>query len=448
MRRALVILSVGAAMLSVGQPALALDESAAWGQVPSPNVGSLENELAGLAVVGPNDFWAVGRYNSGRPPTVTGRDTLALHWNGTAWSQVPTPNPTWSGADFFTLEDAAAVSGSQVWAVGYAEDFGSLKSTTLIEKWNGSSWSIVSSPNPGGPNLPNRLSAVAAAGPKDVWAVGEAGYPNEQPVVLRYNGRRWRAVPTGCGEALYGVDAVSATDVWAVGPNTTCHFDGNAWVVVPSPQPRGAFNELEYSLRDVSAAGPNDVWASGYRVIQSGEYSVFASLVEHWDGTAWTRMTIVPGHQLNGIDAVASNDVWAVGTDATRGVVAHYDGHGWDLIPSPTPGDSGALAEVGAESADHLWAVGTSLGKSLVLESPSRFEGTVTGQTGVAFATVSWFGPESGSVETDVGGGFAVAGLAAGSYQLIATNPGCSPAQANVTVVAGITQPQNLPIDC
>jgi hypothetical protein len=96
MRRAMVVLAVGALMLSVGNSASALEQSEAWGQVPSPNVGSLENELAGLAVVGPNDIWAVGRYNSGRPPTATGRDTLALRWNGTAWSAVPTPNPTWA----------------------------------------------------------------------------------------------------------------------------------------------------------------------------------------------------------------------------------------------------------------------------------------------------------------------------------------------------------------
>ena len=448
MRRAVVILAVGAALLALGQPAFALEESAAWGQVPSPNVGTLENELAGLAAVGPNDIWAVGRYNTGRPPTVTGRDTLALHWNGTVWSPVTTPNATWAGADFFTLEDADAVSANQVWAVGYAEDFASLKSTTLIERWNGSTWSIVPSPNPAGSNRPNELFAVAASGSNVVWAVGEAGYPEEKALVLRFNGNRWRAVPNGCGTALYGLDVVSANDVWAVGPNTTCHFDGSAWAIVPSPQPRGQFNEVEYALKDLSAVGPNDVWASGYRVIDAGEYYEYASIVEHWDGKAWSLTTIVPGHQLTGIEALAPDDVWAVGTDATRGVVAHFDGTGWDLVPSPTPGDSGVLTDLEAQSSDHLWAVGTSLGKSLVLESPSRFEGTVVGETGVAFATVSWFGPESGSVQTDAGGGFAAPGLAAGTYQLFATNPGCSPAQANVTVVAGKTVNKNLPIQC
>ena len=241
---------------------------------------------------------------------------------------------------------------------------------------------------------------------------------------------------------------VSATDVWAVGSNTTCHFDGNAWSVIPSPQPRPQYNEIDYRLLDVSSAGPDDVWVSGLRVIESGEHLDYASILEHWDGTAWTLTTVVPGQSLHGIEALASNDVWAVGTDGTRGLVVHFDGTGWTLVPSPTPGDSGSLADVEAESTEHLWAVGTAQGKSLVLEAPSRFEGTVTGQTGVAYATVSWFGPESGSVQTDPGGAFAAPGLAAGKYLFIATNPGCSPAQAQVTVVAGNTVLQNLPIQC
>src|SRR5712692_10697536 len=184
MKRLAVLLAVAAAVLMAAPPGLALEEGAAWGVVPSPNRGTHENELAGLAAIASDDIWAVGRYNSGRPPTVTGRDTLALHWDGTAWAGVPTPNPTWSGADFFTLEDADAVSSGLVWSVGYAENFASLKSTTLIERWNGSAWSIVPSPNPGGSNLPNKLFAVAVSGPRDVWAVGEAGYP-ERALVLR-----------------------------------------------------------------------------------------------------------------------------------------------------------------------------------------------------------------------------------------------------------------------
>ena len=193
---------------------------------------------------------------------------------------------------------------------------------------------------------------------------------------------------------------------------------------------------------------PNDVWVSGYRVIEQFEYFAYASIVEHWDGTSWTLDTIVPGHFLHGIQALAPNDVWAVGTDSTRGVVAHFDGGHWKLVPSPTPGDSGSLADVEAESSDHLWAAGTGMAKTLVLEAPSRLEGTVVGDTDVAGAVVSWFGAETGSVETDSGGEFAIAGLTAGEYLLIATYQGCSPSNARVQVTAGQTVERNLQLGC
>src|SRR5438132_5623136 len=392
-----------------------------------------ENELAGLAVVAPDDIWAVGRYNSGRPPTVTGRDTLSLHWDGTSWGIVPTPNPTWAGADFFTLEDSAAVSSDEVWAVGYAEDFSSLKSTTLVERWNGSRWTIVRSPNPAGDEYPNRLWSVDGAGPTDVWAVGGAGYP-ERSLILRWDGSAWRTVRNRCGTELQAIGVLTASDIWAVGASVTCHYDGSSWRVVPSPQPRPAYNELAYVLNGVSAARPDDVWVTGARVLQMGEYVSYESIAEHWNGSAWTLDTTPPGQSLNGVRALSPTDVWAVGTAGVRGVVAHLDGRGWSLVRSPTPGDSGSLVAVDAESSAHLWAVGTAMAKTLVLESPSRFEGTVIGDTNVAGATVSWFGPESGSTETDSFGNYAIVGLTAGHYHLIGTNPGCSPATKDVVV--------------
>jgi hypothetical protein len=426
-------------------PAVALSEDAAWGEIPSPNRGQKENELAGLALVAPDDLWAVGRYNANRPPTVTGRDTLAMHWDGSAFTIVPTPNPTWPGADFFTLEDAVALAADDVWAVGSAQDFGSLKSTTLIERWDGTAWRIVRSPNPGGASLPNVLNAVGAASATDIWAVGGAGFPSVG-LILRWNGSRWRSVRNGCGVSLLGVEVISSTDVWAVGENTTCHFDGAAWSVIPSPQPQG--NDIAYVLEDMSGTGPDDVWAVGHRVIIDGEHFDLAAIVEHWDGTEWKLNTFVPSHQLDGVVALASDDVWAVGTDSIRGTVVHFDGNQWALVPSPSPDGSGTLSDVAAESADHLWAVGTSLGRTVVLEAPSRFDGTVVGDTNVSFATVSWFGPETGSTETNDLGEYSAAGLTAGTYQLIATNPGCNPGTAEVVVTAGETVTQNIMIDC
>jgi hypothetical protein len=68
-----------------------------------------------------------------------------------------------------------ALSPSDVWAVGAWGSFQSVTPhapQTLIEHWNGVSWSVTSSPN-AHPNVDsNVLSAVAAATPNDVWAVG------------------------------------------------------------------------------------------------------------------------------------------------------------------------------------------------------------------------------------------------------------------------------------
>jgi hypothetical protein len=83
----------------------------AWKQVPSPNSGTASdaNVLSGVAVTSPSDAWAVGSYASGR-----GR-TLTLHWNGTAWKQVPSPN---AGSGKNALVGVAATSASNAWAVG------------------------------------------------------------------------------------------------------------------------------------------------------------------------------------------------------------------------------------------------------------------------------------------------------------------------------------------
>jgi hypothetical protein len=441
-RRIVAIASVVAVTATMGTAALAVAEDAAWGEVPSPNASDLQNELAGISAASGADIWAVGRYNSGRPPTVTGRDTLALHWDGASWKIVSTPNPTWPGADFFTLDDVVALATPDAWAVGHVADFGGLKSTTLIEHWDGASWKIVLSPNPAGSNLPNQLYAVDAAGPQDVWAVGSSGSPS-RPLILRFNGSRWVTVRNQCRVGLNGVDVLSSSQIWAVGASTTCRYDGTSWKVVPSPQPRGAFQEISYNLQDVSVAAPDAAWAVGHRVISTGESLTFSSLIEQWDGTSWTRITDIPGQTLSGVLALTPNDVWAVGTDGTRGIVLHWDGVRWSQVPSPTPGDSGRLADLTAVGTDHLWAAGTAQDKTLILEAPSATMGTVVGDTNVAFALVSWFGPESDSTQTNGFGEYAAPGLVAGDYFFTVTNQGCTPASGNVTVVAGVTTEAN-----
>jgi plastocyanin len=208
----------------------------------------------------------------------------------------------------------------------------------LIERWNGSAWSV--SPNNGIADLngidavspsdvwAGELHAVSARAHRDVWAVGEQeveSQPGPVVLILRWNGRVWRLVPHPLLDVddseLFGVAALSATDVWMVGQTDSEeqgqrtlieHWDGSSVTVVPSPSP-GA---VENVLSAVSAVSASDIWATG----SYSDGAVAHPLVEHWNGTTWSVVSaqdpLAPGSLagLAGVAARPGGDVWAVGS--------------------------------------------------------------------------------------------------------------------------------------
>src|SRR5205823_6086798 len=128
-----------------------------------------------------NDVWAVGQYSN----SSSSSQTLTMHWNGTAWSVVSSPSP---GIYDNELRDVTAVASNDVWAVG---DNGYGIYQTLIEHWNGSAWAVVPSPNVG--TTSNYLYGVAAVSANDVWAVGYYGNfaSLHQTLIEHWNGSTW-----------------------------------------------------------------------------------------------------------------------------------------------------------------------------------------------------------------------------------------------------------------
>ena len=126
----------------------------------SPNAGS-GSTLADIAVVAPNDVWAVGSYAVPGPLW----QTFILHWNGTSWSVIPSPNQA-PGSNY--LYGVTARAANDVWAVGSYTD-ASNTTQALILHWDGVSWSI--SPTAVAP-ADSTLQDVAALAPNAVWAIG------------------------------------------------------------------------------------------------------------------------------------------------------------------------------------------------------------------------------------------------------------------------------------
>ncbi len=329
-----------------------------WTVIPSPNINSAENVLNGVAAVSSSDVWAVGYSDDHLSP----RQTLTEHWNGTAWTIVPSPSP---GTSFNNLFGVAAVSSSDVWAVGgYAGDVGSL---TLIEHWNGTVWTVVSSPSPGAYN--NNLWGVTAISSSDVWAVGE--YSNDgnlfQTLTEHWNGTAWTIVPSpNAGDTsdnnLRGVAAVSSSDVWAVGSyaggggdqTLVEHWNGTVWTVVSSPNVNG-----NGSVDAVAAVSGSDVWAVGS---YSNAQDFPQTLIEHWNGTVWSVVASPNGSSgyngLLGVAAVSSSDVWAVGGYDSQTLVLNWNGTVWAVESSPNVNGTGFLNAAAAVSSSDVWAAG------------------------------------------------------------------------------------------
>jgi hypothetical protein len=117
-------------------------------------------------------------------------------------------------------------------------------------------------------------------------------------------------------------------------------------------------------MYDVEAIASDDVWAVG--ALATGN-STAEAVVHHWNGATWsvvpTPSTGTPRSGLVSIDAVSANDIWAVGfVDAGNStpLIEHWNGSSWSIVASPSPPTTFSnLRAIDAISANDIWAVGT-----------------------------------------------------------------------------------------
>ena len=344
-----------------------------WSVVASPNHGADSDYLNGVAAVSANNVWAVGGYVTNGGPNSVDR-SLIEHWNGSQWSTVTSLNVGKGNND---LTGVAVVSANDIWSVG-TTNLGPphYTSQSLIEHWNGTKWSLVSSPPPGGSG--GGLRSISVISANDIWAVGNYNDNSATSHTLaeHWDGSHWTIVPSpdpaSGGNYLEGVTVISSNNVWAVGGSFTTgpantlieHWDGTVWSVVSSPNPGLAYNAL-FGVTSVSA---NDIWAVGNEYNRNVRGSL--TLIEHWNGTAWSVVSSpsLPSQKnfLASVSAMASNNVWAVGyaIQPDRGpgqtVIEHWNGSQWSIVASPNPG-SGSDQLFGVTfvpATSQVWSVG------------------------------------------------------------------------------------------
>lgn len=341
---------------------------AQWTVMASPNPSTTFNTLSSVAALSPTDVWAVGHRDGDIYGGCSACKTLTEHWNGSAWSVIPSLTPGNGGA----LSGVAALSTSDVWTVGNEVSLGN--GYPLIEHWNGTSWSVSAAADAG--STQSHLSGVAADAPNDVWAVGTTATNLDQPLVEHWNGSAWSTIPvpgvSGAESNLTAVAAISATDVWAVGysyPGSaylalTEHWDGTNWSIIPSPSPYPDTGRTY--LRGVTAVASNNVWAVGSYFVPS--QNTDQTLIEHWDGMKWTivaspdvnqsSLSLYP-NDLSGVIALSADNIWAVGSGHFLTLTVHWDGVSWRVVPSANVGQYNVgLAGIAGLVGKQVWAVG------------------------------------------------------------------------------------------
>src|SRR5215469_5786542 len=390
-----------------------------WSVSGSPNPGNgYAAALSGVSCTSATSCTAVGWYsvNGGGP------FTLIESWNGSTWSIVPSPNPA-GEAPAPNLKAVSCTSTSACVAVGSYETSSGLV-RTLIESWNGGTWSIVPSPNPSLDG--SYLAAVSCRSASLCTAVGQLGQYGNGTLIESWNGSTWSVVPspnpTGGRGALAGVSCPSASSCRAIGsyPGSRGYsralaesWNGSKWSIVPTPN-QGTLNNVlgGVSCRSASACVAVGDFAITTRVTQTlaetwhaGKWSIARSanhvtydnglgavscpsagfcvalggfvdtkrvlrpLIEKWNGSDWSIMPSPDVSGVGGINCRSAKFCFAVGGRSGKTLIEKWNGSTWSIVPSPSPRFSDYLAGVSCPSASSCTAVGSYVNSAQVGDS-------------------------------------------------------------------------------
>jgi IPT/TIG domain len=286
--------------------------------VPSP-AGATASVLYGVSCTSSTACIAVGSYTNSSGVEVA----LAEIWNGSEWALQSAPDPT--GATLTRLQGLSCTSSTACTAVGLYHNSSGVE-VTLAETWNGTTWSIQSTPNPTGAKA-SALMSVSCTSSNACTAAQD--YLNSSnvivPLVERWNGTAWAeqaaVTPTGATNTkIHRVSCTSSTACSAVGVYTNSSgvevtlaetWNGTTWSIQSTPNPTGATLSR---LQGLSCTSSTACTAVG---LYHNSSNVELTLAETWNGTTWSiQSTPNPA----GSQATALNSVSCTSSSACTAV--------------------------------------------------------------------------------------------------------------------------------
>jgi hypothetical protein len=349
---------VAASAMTVAAPASAVTTPVTktpspWHQYDVPVQG--QANLVSVTAPSRDDAWAAGflvKINgaaAARPDATapaedecyerTSFPSLMLHWDGSAWRQVPMPLVG-------RINHVSASGPNDAWASADCD----------LLHWDGKTWtSIPYAPVPGAQQSGN--GAVKTVSADDAWLAGNT-YDNttgaERAFIQHWTGKRWQIVTLpdlGDDFTLDSIDALGADDVWAAGTDYTgndvhaenvllLHWNGKSWKRLPAP----ATGEWTQRVSQVRALARGDVWVAGWAKQAPAGDQIRRSLILHWNGRAWANSPTPDGPgelmdiaQVDGT-MTAVGDTFSPSTTSWGMYILRKTTNGWQSESAPVDG--------------------------------------------------------------------------------------------------------------
>ncbi len=330
-----------------------------WAIQTTPNPsGATGSGLGGVSCISATACTAVGDYTGATGAS----ETLAERWNGATWTIQATPNP--SAATNSSLSSVSCTSNTSCTAVGYFQTSAGTF-LTLAERWNGATWAIQATPNPSGATT-SVLGGVSCSATAACTAVGHFfnGADGGETLAERWNGTAWtiQTSPNPSGAAasdLTGVSCASISACTAVGSSRNGgivslaeRWNGVSWTLQGTPNPTGLGIA---GLSGVSCKSSTACTAVGY-FITSAEVQL--TVAERWNGASWTIQTTPDasggrGGSLASVSCPATSACTGVGGFTNRPIAEVTLAEGWNgtrWATQPTPNPTTTVSSFNGES--------------------------------------------------------------------------------------------------
>lgn len=347
MRRTLTVLTAVTAVLATastaGQaqadPKKAKVKAPVW-SVAQTNTLKGEDGIKAITVAPTGSTWAAG-YQTSNGKSVP----LVQHLLSGKWTTAKSPS---SSLGEVTALNAS--SSKNVWA------FGSTGSHAYGARWNGTTWTTTTMTSSA-----YFVQDAWALSASNVWAVGG----DQTRSSLHWSGSSWKKVTMPV--PARAIDGVSSTHVYAAGTNgdqpAVEHWTGSAWVLARTPKLKLPNPDAVGVMNDIYAPTTTNVWAAGgfeWPCGVDGDDTCSQPYLLHWNGKAWSTTTFPNQPDLGTYTRVTGDGgsgLWVIGYGWNPTMTHVVGNHATNVTPAHPTGYDIDIHDLALQGTT-IWAGG------------------------------------------------------------------------------------------